>query len=171
MGVLKNGRCYLSGPIEFDDTGLNWRTKPTNQLKSRFGLNVFDPYADPKQQWVPVLTEARERCDTAAMAKIAKRFVRKDLSMVSQSNMLIAYLPKGVPTTGTHFEINLSNNNKCPTLLVCPDGKEHLPIWYFGFIKPDFMFGSWDDLYSYLEEVDQKKHKDNDRWWFLYNMV
>jgi hypothetical protein len=171
MGALKGIRAYLGGPIEFDRTDLNWRTEPTNVLSSRFGINVFDPFADPKQRWVSVLQDAKSRCDTDEMAKVAKNFVRKDLSMVDRSDILISCLPEGVPTCGSHHEIFVSNNAKKPTLLVCTQGRQKLPIWYYGFISPEFMFGSWDDLYGYLSEVDDGKHKANNRWWFVYNMI
>jgi nucleoside 2-deoxyribosyltransferase len=171
MGYLKGQPAYLSGPIEFDKTSLNWRTEPMKVLTKRFGIKMFDPHQDPKQQWVPALLEARKKSDITEMARIAKNFVRKDLSMVDGSRFLIACLPKGVSTCGTHHEIFIANTAKKPTLLICPDGLTELPLWYYGFIKPDFLFGSWDDLYEYLQEVDDGKHKHNDRWWMTYCMI
>jgi hypothetical protein len=105
------------------------------------------------------------------MTKIAKAFVRKDLAMVDRADFTIAYLPSGVPTTGTHHEIINSNNAKKPTMLVCPQGKEFIPLWYYGFIPHEFMFGSWDGLWEYLCEVNKGKHVHNDRWAFTYGLV
>jgi nucleoside 2-deoxyribosyltransferase len=171
MNFLKDKRCYLSGPIEHDTTRFNWRVEPKDVLTNKFGINLFDPFADPKQQWVPILNSARENKDYETISQVAKNFVRKDLAMVDRADFLIAYLPKGVCTTGTHHEIILSNNAKKPTLLVCPEGKEHNPLWYFGFIPHTAIFGSWGDLYNYLEEVDKGDHKDNNRWHFVYGLV
>lgn len=167
---LNGKRCYLSGPIEFG-TDLNWRIEPKKVLVEKYGIDVFDPFADPKQQWVPDLQAAREAKDYDAMARIARTFVRKDLYSVDRSDILIAYLPYGVPTTGTHHEIINSSDNKRPTLLVCPQGKQFIPIWYYGFIPHQVMFGSWDELYGYLDEVNEGLHKDNHRWWFTYGMI
>lgn len=171
MNVLKGKRAYLSGPIEFG-TNENWRTKPIETITNRFGVNLFDPFADPKQQWTPAIAEAKKNQDYTTMNKIAKIFVRKDLAMVDRADFIIAYLPYKVPTTGTHHEIINSNNAKKPTLLVtdCED-IGYIPIWYFGFIPSEFMFPNWDALYLYLEEVNQGKHRSNNRWSFIYGDI
>lgn len=171
VNPLIGARVYLGGPIEHDDTGLNWRTEPSKVLVERFGVDLFDPFSDPKQQWVPTLVEARNNCDYDTMAEIARDFVSKDLIMVERSDILISHLPKGVPTTGTHHEIIFSSNNKKPTLLVCPQGKQHVPLWYYGWIPHQCMFGSWDDLYDYLQEVVEWKHTDNRRWRYRYGLI
>jgi hypothetical protein len=171
MSYLSGRRCYLSGPIENDNPNGNWRTEPSKILREVFGIDLFDPHADPKQQWVGDLQKARDECNYSEMARIAKDFVSKDLTVVSRSDILIAYLPKGVPTTGTHHEIINSSNNKTPTLLVCPQGKQFVPLWYYGFIPHSVMFGSWEDLYGYLREVNEGLHKDNRRWHYIYGML
>jgi nucleoside 2-deoxyribosyltransferase len=164
-------KVYLSGPIEHDDPDHNWRDNPKRVLTERFKINVFDPFADPKQQFSDTLRESLDSGDWKTAGEIAHGFVRKDLALVDRADFIVAYLPKGVCTTGTHHEIIWANNAKKPTLLVCPQGKKYHPAWYFGFIDPQFMFGSWDELYDYLEEVDEGKHKDNDRWEVMYGVV
>lgn len=171
MGILENKRCYLSGPIENDSIEHNWRTEPKRVLNEEFKVKLFDPFEDPKQQWVPLLNSAKERRDYEEIARIAHGFVRKDLALVDRSDFVVAYLPKGVPTTGTHHEIIWSDNAKKPTLLVCPQGKEHCPLWYYGFIPHQFMFGSWEELYDYLRDVNVGKHRGVDEWAFVYGLV
>ncbi len=169
---LAGSRCYLSGPIENDTAeGHNWRDNPRDVLVNQFEIDLFDPFADPKQQWVPILTRARQEKNYEIMRKVAKRFVRKDLAMVDRADFVVAYLPYKVPTTGTHHEIIMSNNNKKPTLLVCPQGKEFAPLWYYGFIPHELIFSSWEDLYRYLDEVNLGLHTNNDRWGFAYGLV
>ena len=168
---LRNKQVYLSGAIEFD-TGDNWRVEPVKMLRERFGLDVFDPFADPKQNWVPEILKAREERNYDFLFKKAKDFVRKDLSTVDESQMLIAYLPYKVPTTGTVHEIINSNNAKKPTLLVTNmNDISYLPIWYFGFIRPEFMFPNWEALYNYLDEVNQGLHRHNNRWSRIYGDI
>ena len=171
MSILKNTRLYISGPIEHGISGFNWRTEPIKVFTQEFHMDVFDPFDDPKQQWTSSLSEAREKKDYDTMRNICKAFVRKDLAIVDRCDCLIGYLPKGVCTTGTHHEIINSSNAKKPTLLVCPEGKECVPLWYFGFINHNSMFGSWEDLYVYLREVNAGLHKDNDRWSFTYELI
>jgi len=170
MSVLKDKRLYLSGPIEFN-ADIDWRVKPKKKLVKEFGFDLFDPFDDPKQSKTGALLEARRTKNYKKMRKIAKQFVRKDLGKVDRCDVVVAYLPDGVRTTGTIHEIIESNNKKKPTLLVCPTGKEMLPYWLYGFIRTEFMFGSWKKLYEYLREVDAGIHKKNDRWAFIYGLI
>jgi len=171
MSVLRGKRCYLSGPIEHG-AGHNWRDLPRKVLVEEFGVDLFDPFADPKQQWAADLYKARESKDYETMARIARAFVRKDLCMVDRSDFIIANLPYPVPTTGTHHEIINSSNAKKPTLLVCEQGKEYIPLWYYGFIPHESMFDSWEQLFSYLWDVNAGKYRGvYDRWDYVYGLV
>jgi nucleoside 2-deoxyribosyltransferase len=169
--VLAGKKFYLSGSIEHDNSAYNWRVEPCRILKEEFGIVVFDPFADPKQCLTTELDAARKNRDFNTIVKIAKGFVRKDLAMIDRADALIAYLPYMVPTTGTHHEIILSNSCKKPTLLICPQGREFIPLWYYGFIPHEFMFDSWKDLYGYLHEVNNHKHTENNRWAIVYELV
>lgn len=172
MKLLKNKRCYLSAPIE-NALGLDrsWRDKVSNYLKTKFEIDLFDPFFDPKQQKAEQLVEARKEKNHNLIMEIAKSFVRKDLAMVDRSDFLIAYLP-GVKTTGTHHEIINASNSKKPVLLVCdqPD-KYELPLWYYGFIPFEFMFSSWDELFVYLHKVDDGLKTDNPKWDFINGLL
>lgn len=169
MGYLKDTRCYLSGPIQYHDT--NWRQKPV-EILNQFNVNFFDPFSDPKQQWVAMIKEAMNEGDFEAVVSIAKKFVRKDLCMVDRSDFVVAYLPHEVPTTGTHHEIFVSNMAKKPTLLVTnSDDISNIPLWYFGFIPIEFMFPNWLALHKYLETVDKGEQKHNDKWSFIYGDI
>lgn len=170
MEYLKNKRLYLSGPIEHDSVDANWRTEPVKVLSEQFGIDVFDPFDDPKQKWTPMLVEARKNKDIEEMERICSMFVRKDLCMVDRADFIVAYLPKGVPTFGTTHEIISANNQKKPVILVCPDGWEYNPAWFFGF-KKIIKLSDWSNLYAYLQEVDDGKHKDNDRWAYTYGLI
>ena len=170
MSYLKNKAAYLSGPITYSKD-IQWRDDPKGVLKGEFCIDLFDTFKDHKQQWTNDLEEALEKEDYDTVEKISKGFVRKDLSKVDHSWFLIAYCPHKIPTIGVVHEIINANNKKVPTLLVCPEGKKYHSPWYFGFIKHEFMFGSWDDLYSYLREVNDGKHMENNRWQMVYDLV
>ena len=170
MKYLKNKSVYLSGPIEHDSTKENWRTEPIKALTEKFELNLFDPFADPKQKWAPLLEKARAEKDYPEMERICSMFVRKDLCVVDRADFIVSYLPRGVPTFGTTHEIISANDQKKPVLLVCPEGWEYNPAWFFGF-KKIIKLGDWDNLYAYLQEVDDGKHKDNDRWAYTYGLI
>jgi nucleoside 2-deoxyribosyltransferase len=166
MKVLDNRTVYLSGAIEYQ-RDIDWRTPVKEVLTKEFNIHVFDPHQDPKQSKSDLLNTLRDEGKWDELSAIAHEFVRVDLSIVDHSDFLIANLPYGIPTTGTHHEIINSNNAKKPTLLVCEQKK--IPFWYFGIIRHQFMFGSWNALYDYLREVNDLKHTDNDRWFFVYH--
>ena len=169
MDYLKNKKVYLSGPIEFDEG--NWREPVIEKLQSHFGMSVYDPFSDPKQQWKEKIHEAKKNKDYSYMRDLAKKFVLKDLTQVNRSDVLIAYLPYKVPTIGTHTEIIKSLDNNTPTILICPQGKENLPVWYFGMADLDMMFGSWNEVFSYLSDVDKGVFSDNEKWMFVYGNI
>lgn len=170
MGYLSGQKCYIGGPIE-NSTEDNWRDMPKRVMQERYGIVVFDPCADPKQNWVPTLKAAREINDYETMHHIAKQFVRKDLCIVDRADFGVWNLPHQVATTGSHHEIIVASNAKKPTLLVCEQSKALLPIWYFGFIPLQYMFGSMNELIDYLGEVDDGKHQDDDRWSYIYGLI
>ena len=170
MNYLSKKIFYLSGPIEFDEN-YNWRNEVIEKLKNKFDINIFDPFSDPKQQWVEKIKDYKKIKDFDKLTEIAKGFVRKDLSMVDRCDALIAYLPYKIPTVGTHHEIINANNMKKPVMLVCPQGKENIPIWYYGFLKHETFFNSWDELYCYLEKVDNRDLITNNRWNFIYGII
>lgn len=170
-GALKGSKLYLSGPIEFDNNKVNWRPDVVKYLEDIFGIDVFDPSVDEKQKRADILDAALESSDFDTVEEIATSFVKKDLSVIDRSDFLIAYNPHGVPTTGTPCEVHHAVQLKKPVMIVCPEGKKMASKWYWGYIRHRYIFGSWDNLYEYLVEVDQYKHRDNHRWWYVYNMV
>lgn len=168
---LANKKCYLSGPIEFAADGF-WRPQPIHELQERFMIDVFDPFADEKQQWSEEIKKAKEENNIDELVKISKQFVRKDLGMVDRSDFLIAYVPYGVNTVGTVHEIINSNNSKKPTLLVTnKENISFIPLWYFGIISKGYMFAGWNNLFKYLQEVDEGKQMTDDKWHLVYGLV
>ena len=171
MGYLAGKKLYLSGAIQHSSSPVNWRDEVKKKLSNQFNLDVFDPYVDPKQQWSPDLVAAQKNRNFEEMARIAKLFVRKDLQVVQKTDILVAYLPKDVRTTGVHHEIINSWSYKNPTLLVSNGHKEYIPLWYYGFIDHEYMFDDFLSLYNYLQEVEDGKHKDDLRWAMIYELI
>lgn len=170
MEILKNKRVYLSSPIQFSHLhGQEWRTNLIKNLEKKYGLKVFDPTLDSKQSLREEveLYKKEERYDE--LRTIVRRFVREDLAIVDRTDIIVAVVPSGVPTTGVCHEIINSNNSKKLVLLVEGTAKNKIADWYFGFIRPEFMFGTWDELYKFLDDVNEGKYKDHDRLYFLYH--
>ena len=170
MKYLSEANFYLSGPIEFDQDP-NWRIPFIETFKTKFDINFFDPFSDPKQQCVEEIKSIKEKKDFDNLSEIAKKFVRKDLAMVDRCDALVAYLPYKVPTVGTHHEIINANNMKKPIMLVCPEGKENIPIWYYGCLNHKIFFNSWQELYDYLESINSGDLIKQRRWDFVYGLI
>jgi hypothetical protein len=149
----------------------NWRDTVGAKLIEEFKIDLFDPAKDAKQQWVHDLNKARDEENYDRMREIAKQFVYKDLQVVDYSNFIIAAVPYKIPTTGTAHEIIDADSRKRPTLLVCEKGKKFVPAWYYGIIPHKYFFGSWEDLYAYLRDVDAGLHKDDSRWAYVYGLI
>ena len=170
MGYLEGVRCYLSQPIEHS-TGMNWKSDVIKYLTDEFGINVFDPQADEKQKRAELLEAAMETGDFDEAERVATSFVKKDLAEIDRTDFLIAYNPHKVCTTGVPCEVHHAVQLKKPVQIVCPQGKKSAARWYFGYIRHRYIYGAWSDLYAYLKEVDEGKHMDNHRWWYVYDMV
>jgi hypothetical protein len=163
---------YLSSPIEFsyslDD---NWRESVTDTLTKKFQINVFDPFADEKQKQTTYIEKALEVEDFDEVERITTRFVKKDFGVIDRCDFLIAYNPRGIPSTGIPCEVHHALQIKKPVMIVCPQGKKFAALWYFGNMRHQYIFGHWNDLYQYLQEVDSYQHRDNHRWWYVYKMI
>lgn len=166
--LLSKKTFYLSAPIEFGTD--NWRYEFKDNIIKKFDLNIYDPFLDPKQQWKEQITEARKEKDYDRIASIARKFYLKDCLMVDKSDGLIAYLPYGVATHGVPCEILQSIKANKPTYIVCPEGKELVPVWYYGMLSHNNMFGSLEDLIDYFEKIDNAK-VDDEFLWSIYGII
>jgi hypothetical protein len=170
--VLCGTKCYLSSAIECDDPKLgNWRQETIDYLHETFGIITYDPSQDEKQNLALEINEALEKEDFNEVERIAKLFTKRDLSEIDRSDFLIACVFKGIASVGVPCEIVHAINLKKPVMIVCPNGKKTTPKWYFGNLHHEYIFGSWQDLYAYLKEVNEHKHKNNHRWWYVYKIV
>jgi len=158
MGHLQDKSVYLGGAISncpLLKQGINWRPPVIQELETRFGLNVFDPLSDPKQQFVDDVKRAQQNKDEHALRMVATGFVQKDLQKVARCDFTIHKIVTNVDSPGSTDEIMFASRQlKNPTLIVCEEGRFNLSTWYWGCINPEFLFSSWDELYDYLAEVD-----------------
>jgi nucleoside 2-deoxyribosyltransferase len=177
MGRLYLNRVYLAGPMDrADDGGLQWRAKLTPWLNSR-GIVVFDPTNKPCElgQETPetrqARREARDRGDLSLM--LADKPVRQvDLRMVDISDFLIVNLDMEQQPCGTFEEVFLANREKKPILAHSPKGNLHAPDWMYWTIPPEHVFGSWEDIQSYIDHIDSAPLSEVNtlRRWVFFNL-
>jgi len=176
MNNLNGLRCYLSYPIEFASSEESFNKEILCSFLEMKGTKILDP----KKIKFDGISEIEERKqlfednDFKEIRKQMKKIVRKDLRCVDISDFIIALLPKDIKTTGTTHEIIESDRQRKPTLIVCPEGIKHIPIWFFGIVPVQYMFDSIEKLVEYLNFIDEHDMdcEDaifDDRWQFIIN--
>ena len=181
--------AYLCGPIDHaDDDGVGWRRTLTEELSNRYAMKTLDPTNKPfkgvhgsafeeigneKQNAL----DMRSSGDYESLAEKMRMIVRIDLRMVDLSDLLIAYIPKGIRVCGSIHEIVTACESKKPTLIVFEGGREEASNWYWGMLpttphtdnRSGWIFDSWDALFEYLDEINEGKNPEPklSRWVIL----
>lgn len=181
MSRLRGLRCYEAGAIDrAHDGGVGWRQEISNWLKQK-GVIVFDPTCKPIDQAGENLSamDKRRAWKTDGRWDLLQNHMRRirtvDLRMVDIVDFLVVHIDLDVYACGTMEEIFWANRMKKPTLVVCHQGKSQIPDWLFGTLPHEHLFGSFEDLLSYLDYVDTAEDVSTiDRWLFfdtsaLYN--
>lgn len=168
MPVLDNKRVYLSSPMEFA-SNKSWTDQHKAILTNEFKLKLFDPWEDEKQVEVSNIQTCITDKNSEGLRTIMKGYCKLDLGNVDRADIIIAYVPHGIPTTGVTHEVVNANNAKKVVLLVEGQDKFKIAKWFYGFIPLKFMFSTWDDLYQFLRDANKDLYKNDDRFYFLYN--
>ena len=173
VNKLKNQRCYLSGAMDrVSDGGVGWREKISVYLKAR-NVVVLDPCKKP----INIGFEDSENRENRQKLKqqghydhIASdmRVIRNtDLRMVDISDFLIVNLDLDVHPCGTYEELFLANRQMKPIIVRVEQGKEATPDWLLGAIPHDNIFGKWEELTDYLDNINYDNIRPKKRWIFF----
>ena len=178
VNQLKDLRCYLAGPIDYaKDDGIVWRNEAKKWLHKR-GVKVFDPCDKPitYQKYKEIDEEKRKMLALKSSGRYyeltqrMKEIVHVDLRMVDISDFLIVYLDPKTPMFGTIHELLNSLHQRKPTLVVIEGGRDNISNWLFGIMDFNFMFDSFEDLYTFLDLIDSASiEADLSRWVFFDN--
>lgn len=179
MNRLKGTLCYLCGPMDrVADGGVGWRKAMTPVLKD-IGIGVLDPSDKP----TTFAQEDSNFRDKINLFKIENKFdkVKKsmrdiaavDLRMVDIAHFVIMYMDMDVHMCGSYHEAFVAIQQKKPLLIVCKQGKAYMPNWMFGVMPHEHMFDTWDQLITYIHDVDcGYETNDYNRWRFFdFNKV
>lgn len=177
MNNLLNQRVYLGGPIDFcKNKGKSWR-KEITPILHQYGLKVLDPTNKPtpiareeSSEYFALKAKLRLEEKYDELAEIMKPIRNIDLRMCDISDFLIVYLDISIQSCGTWEELFISNKQKKPILVVCPQGKQHLSDWLFATIPHKCFFDNFDQLFEYLNYIDitsEDKIDTMGRWKFF----
>lgn len=167
MNKLRGSRCYLSGAMEVcADSGVEWR-KTFIPFLNGLGVTVLDPTDKPtdviiedpeKWKWL------RETEQYDQLRKEMKVLRCVDLRMVDVSDFLIVNFDLEVRTCGTWEEISLANRQKKPVIFRIKQGKKQWPLWFFGQLPHEMVFGTWNHVKEYLLTVNRGEALHRRRW-------
>ncbi len=161
MEYLKGKSVYLCGPLHFcKDDGMGWRDKITPKLET-YGLSIEDPtkktacgigeVKDDKAMFKRLLIEKK----FSEAKEVFWPIVRKDLRCVDKADFLIFCYDPSLPTVGTWHEVINASDQKKPILLKYDESQlDHFNPWTLTFIKAGCIFSEWDDMFSYLDKVN-----------------
>lgn len=181
MGLLKDHKCYLSGPMDrvsWEDA-TNWRTSVKKYLWD-LSIGVLDPCDKPVRgheespEWRSHINQLKDDGDFDKVADEMKEVCRYDLRMVDVADFIIAYIDMDSHMCGTYHEIFEGIRQRKPVLIVCNKGISDLPNWLFGVIPYTDMFGNsdWGSLLCRLHDVNRGMVNDETRWrLFDYNKI
>lgn len=170
MNYLKDKACYLAGAMQAcADNGIAWRAYVVPKLE-KLGLTVYDPtnkvlhsaseIGENKNHFRDLIQQER----WVELKKAFEPVMRYDLRCVDKSDFLvIAYEPK-YHTVGTIHELVTANHQRKPILLKY--NKDDLNIfnpWIPVLVKPEHLFSTWDDMFKFLDKVDDG-HIDMHMW-------
>ena len=175
MGRLKDSICYLSGPMDnAKDGGVSWRQKITPKLW-KMGIGVFNPADKPCTGYIEDfelrerLEKAKQTSDWETAVELTKPIVGIDLRMVHLSSFLVLYIDVNTFMFGTSIEFTWAIQQRKPVLIVCEQGKSHIPNFAFGMNPPSFMFNNFDEMMVYLNYIDLSPTIDEKRRWHFFD--
>lgn len=166
MGIarLKNQSVYVAGPldslVDIND-GIKWR----NNLKPFFdsiNVKVNDPCDKPCQRADEINhpREVRQQYyqnkEWDKLSKLYKEIIKVDLRLVDQSTILVALLDMSpeIKLTGTIHEIVLSSQQRKNIFIVCPQGLQKIPPWWYGLLDYRLFFDNFEDMKKVLLDID-----------------
>jgi len=180
MNRLKGLCAYLSGPIDFaENLGCEWRNNITPVLEN-MNVQVFNPLRhsfygtqDLDTEKRPRMAKLLEEGNFEGLRQEVKDLNHWDLRAVDLSSFLVVNYPIPPVTCGTHEEIFQANKQTKPVLLMIGENnRKKMPKWMYGRFPPDHMFESWDELITYLNNINSNQNyeftsSDDKRWLFF----
>ena len=176
MNRLQNQRVYLAGAMDrVPDRGNGWRDNITPFLES-LEIRVFNPIKKPTTlgQEDELTHKQKIKLKNTGkydeLSQLMKTIRSVDLRLVDISDFLIVNLDLDIHPCGTYEEIFWANRQKKPIIIHMVQGKSSAPDWLFGTIPHEMIFSSWDDIKSYLGEINAKADITTHNRWYFFNI-
>lgn len=159
------------------DHGVQWRDDLTPFLKS-MGVEVHNPANKPPGlgaietgDFRAERENAKQRGDWAKVEEMMSSIVHVDLRMVDLSDFLIVNLDTSIYAAGTNAEMTMAAYERKPVIVHCPQGKGGVPDWWFGHLKHQLFFATWNEVKFYLNHVNSDEHYETYGRWLLWKYL
>lgn len=161
MNYLRDKRVYLTGAITDDKSdGRSWRSLITPRLAD-LGISVDDPTKNLVNGTGEIGTDKAKFRDLAKKGnwdELKETFapiIRKDLRSVDFCDFLIWHYDPSQKLMGTLHEVCVAQYERKPILIYIPKDKVgDINPWVTVFADSDCVFTEWDDLFKYLDRVN-----------------
>lgn len=170
MNKLKNTIAYLAGNLENTSDAENWRLEFTKKLEV-FGVRSLDPTRpmfyeqfNESEEMREEFKQMRKDGNFKGLHEIMKNIIRRDLRAVDLSTFLIVKLEPSKPTWGTTHEVIQASQQRKPIFFLI-ENKSNMPLWLVGLINMDLVFEKEDDLFKYLEKIDNGEEQMDGKYW------
>lgn len=166
---------YLAGAMDrVPDGGIQWRQQITPWLNSR-GIIVLDPTNKPCKIGIENPETRKKRHDAKVNGDysllLADKEVRAvDLRMVDKADFIIVNIDLESHPCGTYEEIFFANREKKPILIHCIQGKNLAPDWLFWTFPQENIFGTWDELKTYIDHIAFGTNPDRLKRWMFFDL-
>lgn len=170
MNILNKTICYLAGNLENTSDAEGWRDRFAKKL-SLLGVTPLDPtkkmFLDQLEETEEVRKELKEWRSTGQFDKLhsfMKEIIRRDLRAVDLTTFCIFKLEPSKPSFGTIHELVVASQQRKPLLFLIDDIKQ-MPLWLVGLINMNYVFENEEDLFNYLNLVNNGKISLDTKYW------
>ena len=175
MNKLKHTVCYLCGAMDrVADGGVTWRKAITPEL-NKLGVGVLDPcdkpttFAREDEGFRDRIESLKADGDYDSVKEAMSEIAAVDLRMIDIAHFVVMHLDVSSHLCGSYNEAFVAIQQKKPLLVVCEQGVNSMPNWMFGVMPVEHMFNSWEELISYLGDVNTGKDKEHHKRWRFFD--
>lgn len=178
MNLLENTRCYLSGHMQYDQAGHEWR-KIVSESLTPMGIKILNPYEkvfvdfnDPdSKDNNGDYSHLKECVKRGELQRVHDEFAprrNEDLRCCDVCDFSIVRILPEVASWGTMEEVVTLNRAKKPCFIVVVGGIEKTPIWLVSMFKPNYFYNDLNESIEMIQAINNgDKEVDSDRWRLL----
>jgi len=173
MGLLAYHTLYSCGPMDAAlDGGIEWRKKVEIYCRQK-NIGHLNPCDKPTllvtedEKFRKEIQELKDEGNYEEAKRRVKEVVGYDLAMVDNCRIMIMKVDPTIHLCGTYWEACYAVQQHKPVLLFCEQGINRIPNWLFGVLDYKLFFSSLEEVFNYLNKVDNNEIQLDRKWKFF----